>query len=213
MKRFFVDMDGTLAEFKYVNTIETLYEPGYFRNLLPQTHVVKAIKDLVAFDFRVFLLEQAEVYILSSVLSDSQTALQEKNEWLDEHLPEIDKEHRLFSPCGKDKAVFLKENGFELSPEDCLIDDYTKNLISWQEYGGTGIKLLNGINHTHGTWKGSMLNKHTVHLLDFLVAETYKAEVKIQHKPCMADQLQNAQKKSENQHNNQHVRQYKEQER
>ena len=31
--RLFVDMDGTLAVFKTVDTMETLYEKGYFKNL------------------------------------------------------------------------------------------------------------------------------------------------------------------------------------
>ena len=34
-----------------------------------------------------------------------------------------------------------------------LLDDYTKNLASWNP--NQGIKLLNGINHTRGTWQGN----------------------------------------------------------
>ena len=36
------------------------------------------------------------------------------------------------------------------------MDDYTKNLLTW-EPPAIGIKLLNGINHTNGTWKGSCI--------------------------------------------------------
>lgn len=34
-QRLFVDMDGTLAEFKPVDTLEVLYEKDYFLNLKP----------------------------------------------------------------------------------------------------------------------------------------------------------------------------------
>ena len=35
-----------------------------------------------------------------------------------------------------------------------LIDDFSKNLHRWEAAGGTGIKILNGINATKGTWTG-----------------------------------------------------------
>ena len=44
--RLFVDMDGTLAEFKQVDALESLYEEGYFRSLKPQENVVEAIRSL-----------------------------------------------------------------------------------------------------------------------------------------------------------------------
>ena len=34
--RLFVDMDGTLAEFRKVTALEELYERGYFSGLRPQ---------------------------------------------------------------------------------------------------------------------------------------------------------------------------------
>ena len=44
--RKFVDLDGTAAIFKPVDTLETLYEKGYFYNLEPNQNVVDAIKIL-----------------------------------------------------------------------------------------------------------------------------------------------------------------------
>ena len=79
--RLFVDMDGTLALFQEIDTIETLFEEGYFKNLPPQVAVVNAVNTF---------LEQSDpevdVYILSSYLTDSDYALKEKNEWLDRYL-------------------------------------------------------------------------------------------------------------------------------
>lgn len=145
MKRLFVDMDGTLCEFKAVTELEQLYEKGYFRNLKPQENVVEAVREMCK-------SKEYEVYVLSAVLTDSEYALDEKNEWLNDFLPEIDESHRIFTPCGQDKKDYIEN----LTATDFLLDDYTKNLLSW-EPPATGIKLLNGINDTHGTWKSHKL--------------------------------------------------------
>lgn len=150
--RLFVDMDGTLAEFHHVDTLETLYEKGYFLNLEPHQNVVDAVKQIFQNEPHI------SVYVLSAVLADSATARDEKNLWLDKYLPEIDAAHRLFPPCGVDKASYLIANyGIRIDKEDVLLDDYTKNLINWEMIGGRGLKLLNGINDTRGTWHGSRI--------------------------------------------------------
>lgn len=146
-KRLYVDMDGTLAVFKPVDTLETLYEKDYFINLEPQQAVVDAVRKIIAEH------PEIEVHIMSSVLSDSRYALQEKNAWLDKYLPEIDMEHRIFPPCGEDKKNYVR-NG--LTPEDYLLDDYSVNLNSW-EPPARGIKILNGINATKGSWTSDRL--------------------------------------------------------
>ena len=145
-KRLFVDMDGTLAVFRSVDTMETLYEEGYFANLEPQPDVIDAIAELHG-------REGFEVYILSAYLSDSKYALAEKNAWLNKYLPFIDDAHRLFVQCGTDKTTVVPGG---IGREDYLLDDYTANLLAWDP-PGHGIKLLNGINHTKGTWKKDMI--------------------------------------------------------
>lgn len=141
-QRLFVDMDGTLAVFKEVDTLETLYEKGYFLNLEPQMDVVNAVKHIMKTQ------PEIEVYTLSAVLTDSQYALDEKNQWLDRYLPEIDQDHRIFPPCGQDKKEYVKDG---IREDDYLLDDYTHNLVLWQP-PARGIKVLNGINHTRGSW-------------------------------------------------------------
>lgn len=141
--RLFVDMDGTLAVFRSVDTLETLYEPGYFAELAPQENVIQAIRSIIR------ERPDIEVFILSAVLGDSKYALNEKKEWLDQHLPEIDAEHRIFPPCGADKKEYIPGGVRET---DFLLDDYTHNLTLWHP-PGHGIKLLNGINHSRGTWE------------------------------------------------------------
>lgn len=142
-KNLYIDMDGTLAEFKPVDTLEKLYEEGYFFNLKPQISVVLAVKEIIKNS------PDIEVFVMSSVLSDSRYALEEKNKWIDFYLPEIDTAHRIFPPCGEDKKIYIPDG----SRNNFLLDDYTKNLTLW-EPPYVGIKLLNNINNTHGTWKG-----------------------------------------------------------
>ena len=107
----------------------------------PIPNVLNAIKQIIRDDAEI------EVYILSAVLSDSSYAIEEKNAWLDKYLPEVDVEHRIFPPCGQDKKQYVS-----IKEKDFLLDDYTHNLNLWQP-PARGIKLLNGINHTKGTWR------------------------------------------------------------
>lgn len=144
--RVFVDMDGTLAQFKYV-AFEELLEPGYYRNLEPMKNTVEAVKELIK-------RNNVEVFIMSAVLREAPTAQDEKNAWLDEYLPEIDKDHRCFMYCDEVKAEHIP--GGQRST-DILLDDYTHNLETWAP-PGIGIKLLNGLNDTHETWQGNKIS-------------------------------------------------------
>ena len=143
--RLFVDMDGTLAEFKQVDTLEKLYEQGYFLNLEPQQNVVDGIRCLISNH------PEVEVFILSSVLSDSEYALSEKNEWLDRYLPEVDGLHRLYPRCGESKLKYLEFLLGSVTECDFLLDDYSNNLHEWDP-PAKGIKVMNGINGKNGTW-------------------------------------------------------------
>lgn len=174
-QRLFVDMDGTLAEFKSVDTLEKLYEKNYFASLNPHENVILAIKEIIKHN------PEIEVNILSSVLSDSKYALEEKNQWLDIFLPEIDKAHRLFPPCGMDKKEYIKGGVHE---NDFLLDDYTQNLTLWQP-PARGIKLLNGINHTRGTWEHDCLriDKDPSELAKNIVSIMHNGELIRDEKP------------------------------
>ena len=148
VSRLFVDMDGTLAAFRKVTALEELYERGYFSGLRPQENVVTAIRRLARDP-------SGQGDVLAAALFDSHYALDEKNSWLDRYLPELGREQRIFVPCGESKALYISSH---LCPEDILLDDYTVNLEDWRMHGGTGIKLLNGINHTRRSWDGARLS-------------------------------------------------------
>lgn len=145
-RRIFVDMDGTLAKWNNVSSTDVLYEDGYYFNLEPNQNLLDAIKTLIK--------RGEDVYILSSFLSDSKYALNDKNKWLDKYLYELPVEKRIFVKYGDQKSKYIPNN---INSNDYLIDDYTKNLIDWKQSGGTGIKFLNGINHTNKTWQGLLL--------------------------------------------------------
>ena len=149
--RLFVDLDGTLAVFTPVEQIETLYQKGYFQNLKPYGNALEGLKLYMKNH------PKTEVYILSSVLSDSKYALQEKQAWLDRYLPQIDRDHRLFPPCGKNKADHVPGG---IKKTDILIDDHTENLFAWQAAGGIGVKMMNGINGSKGRWQERRFDAH-----------------------------------------------------
>lgn len=173
-KRLFVDMDGTVAKFTPVDTLEILYEPGYFLNLDPIPNTVKAIRLLQA------QAADIEVFILSSYLSDSQYALKEKSEWLNKYLPETDFEHRIFCPCGTCKKEVVPGG---IRATDHLLDDYTCNLAEW-EPPAIGIKLLNGINHSKGSWKGSRISvENSPYLIVRKIVKVVGGDIVVDNKP------------------------------
>ncbi len=141
--RLYVDMDGTLATFRHVQSIDELYEKGYFLNLPPQCNVLLAIKSIIENH------PEVEVNILSSYLTDSHYAFEEKKKWLRKFLPELPAQNQIFVPYGEPKEQYIK---YGLRATDVLLDDYTHNLTGWCP-PGTGIKILNGINHTNESWQ------------------------------------------------------------
>ena len=141
-RRIFIDMDGVLATWNSDKSLEEVAMSGYYRDLVPMKNVVEAIRNIVR-------CEEYDVYILSSVLHD--IAIRDKNYWLDTHLPEIPSVNRIYVPYGKRKCDYIGRIDYG----DILLDDFSKNLREWH---GIGIKLLNGINGTKGTWNGYVVN-------------------------------------------------------
>lgn len=143
----FFDMDGVMAEYNNV-PYKKLYEQGYFYNLKPIENTINTIKNFIEDD-------KYNIYVLSSVLADSDYAAIEKRNWLHKYLPELNDDFILFTICGYDKRDFIEKN---LTENDILIDDYTPNLQNWSRNidnsKGKAIKFINGINNKKGTWKG-----------------------------------------------------------
>ena len=65
--RIFIDIDGTLAEWKNIQSNNELYQKGYYESLKPNNYILEETKKLIR--------EGKDIYILSSFLSDSDYAL------------------------------------------------------------------------------------------------------------------------------------------
>jgi len=150
--QFYFDMDGTVSEWRPTSTIEDLYSKGYFLSLKPYMEIVNAAQSLA--------FAGVDVFILSCYLSDSKYALEEKNAWIDRHMPFVKKENRLFIPYGQSKTQYVQAL-HKISLEDVLIDDFSVNLHEWAAVGGLGVKSMNEINGTKGTWQGIRITKKT----------------------------------------------------
>ncbi len=161
--RLFVDMDGTLAEWRnislniqadeereYILSVlnEILLHPGYYLSLKPHKEMVRAIE---------LLTQEYDVYILSCAIEKNgvPSPTTEKIEWLNKYLPCIPKNHRIFVPDGKNKADYIPGG---IKPDDFLLDDYTKNLKAFEKSGGCGIKVCNYVNGSNGRWSGSQVS-------------------------------------------------------
>lgn len=147
-RRLFIDMDGTIVIWRAAKSEEDLVSKGFFANVGAYESVLQAVK--LIHNTR----PDIELYIASAVLFENPYAVDEKNEWLDKNLPEIDIRHRIFTTTGKSKAEPLMEL-FDFDEEvDVLLDDYSVNLHDWVAHKGYAIKLMNGINGTNGSWCG-----------------------------------------------------------
>jgi 5'(3')-deoxyribonucleotidase len=153
-KRLFIDMDGTLAKFHdEVNYLERMYEKDFFRNLAPFENLIEGIKQFNE------AYPDVELFILSATVQGEPPYCQtEKHAWCDKHLPFIDREHRIFTPVGRNKTEFIP--GI-ITKDDYLYDDYNINLEEWQQAGGHSIKCKNNINHkglVGALWQGDIID-------------------------------------------------------
>lgn len=162
-KTLFVDIDGTLARFHDADEafIEAMWTPGFYISLKPFENLVAAIKQFIEKN------PDVKVYVLSAVLdTEPPFVVDEKNKWLDIFIPEIEREHRIFTRAGDDKSTYLDMQG-----RDCyLLDDYNKNLYEFEYAGGRGIKFHYDVNHrglgAFGGSKGSLWQGDIVHFSD-----------------------------------------------
>lgn len=170
-KRLFVDMDGTLARFHdQINYIERMFEKDFFRTLAPFENMVAALRLLRQ------VKPELEIFTISATVQSTPFYCEEeKHLWLDQHLPEIDRNHRLYTEMGRSKAEYIPGM---LSMSDYLLDDYNRGLNLFLFGGGSAIKCHNNINQRglglHGgsaghLWAGAMV--HTDDRPELIAAE------------------------------------------
>lgn len=141
----YVDMDGVVAKWNKYATLEDTHTPGYFYEREPELGLMDCIKRL-AKDF--------VIIFLTSTYEDSHSA-NDKARFLKKY--GFGDYKVIYVPYGKKKLDYI-----DRGCPSFLIDDYTKNLKEWEDGQLChGIKFLNGINNTHGTWKGRTIS-HTM---------------------------------------------------
>ena len=152
MIRIFFDLDGTLSQRITLDELKVMKNDGFFIDREP-TKLLHLLREALNGMYGVL---KDNIYLCSAYMPDS-NSLEEKSVWSGRWLPEIDNAHRIFLPCGVNKASAVQEMFGEetLSTDYYLVDDFSKNLHEWKESGGSGIKYLNGENGNNGTWKGA----------------------------------------------------------
>ena len=97
------------------------------------------------------------MYVISATPNDQ--ADQDKLIWIRKYLNNIKEENICFSRIGENKAKVIKDKLNITIDNNCLLlDDYTKNLIEWQNLNGIGIKRITSkADNSRGLWKGYCL--------------------------------------------------------
>ena len=118
----YCDMDGVLANFNAETDAVKRFatEKGFFKRLKPIRSNVKAIKELIADGYN--------VYILSA--SPNKQADIDKIAWLKRHIPQIADGHIILMRNGENKADYVKT-----FKNNVLIDDYNKNCFDFVNRG------------------------------------------------------------------------------
>ena len=151
MINLFLDLDGTLAKFNNKRNALKRFdnEIGFFANLKPYKYI-EFVNELAN-------NKNVNVYVISATPNDQ--ADQDKLVWIEKYLNNIKKENICFSRIGENKAKVIKDKLNITIDNNCLLlDDYTKNLIEWQNLNGIGIKRITSkADNSRGLWKGYCL--------------------------------------------------------
>lgn len=145
MKKIFLDLDGTLAKFNVPNALNRFdKEIGFFARLKPY----KGIGEIDR------LAQSGNVYIISA--SPNLTADLDKMQWVQKYIPNIQYNNIVICRIGENKANAIKRKlGISIDNECYLLDDYTKNLMEWEQAGGRGIKRLTSVaDNSTRKWQG-----------------------------------------------------------
>jgi 5'(3')-deoxyribonucleotidase len=151
MKKLFLDMDGTIAKFNSKkNALERFaIEKGFFATLKPFKYIETIDK----------IIKKGEIQIFIISASPNKQADDDKILWLQTYLPNLKKENICFCRLGENKAKAIKDKlNITIDNECYLLDDYTKNLVEWENLNGIGIKRLTSFaDNSRKLWKGSCL--------------------------------------------------------
>lgn len=148
MKKLFLDMDGTIAMFNSKRNALKRFdnEKGFFQTLKPFVNI-NVINEMIK-------KGNVEIYVISA--SPNGQADIDKMVWLNTYLPNLSQTNICFCRLGQNKAKVIKDKlNIDIDNNCYLLDDYTKNLIEWNNSNGIGIKRLTSLaNNSRKIWKG-----------------------------------------------------------
>ena len=151
MIKLFLDLDGTLAKFNSKRNALQRFdnEKGFFANLKPYKYIEEINKIAIS--------GNVEVYIISA--TPNEQADLDKMTWIKTYLKDIKQENICFCRLNENKAKVINNKlNITIDKECVLLDDYTKNLIEWNNLNGIGIKRLTSLaNNKSKKWKGLTL--------------------------------------------------------
>lgn len=151
MINLFLDLDGTLAKFNSKRNALKRFdnEIGFFANLKPYKYI-EFVNELAT-------KENINVYVISAT-PNSQADF-DKTTWINKYLNKIPQQNICFSRLGENKAKVIKDKLNITIDNNCLLlDDYTKNLIEWENLNGIGIKRITSkADNSTKKWQGLCL--------------------------------------------------------
>lgn len=136
-KVMFFDMDGVLADFEggCNGDLSKMFKRGFFRNLsVMEEKLDETIADLQEQGYIVKILSKACVKRTNKLFEGQ---VNDKVEWVLEHIPSIAREDIIIQATDEIKADVLKDYP---NCECYLVDDYSMNLLHWEQAGGKCIK-------------------------------------------------------------------------
>lgn len=151
MINLFLDLDGTLAKFNSKRNALKRFdnEIGFFANLKPYKYI-EFVNELAT-------KENVNVYVISA--TPNEQADKDKLVWIKKYLNQINDKNICFCRLNENKAKVIKDKLNITIDNNCLLlDDYTKNLIEWQNLNGIGIKRITSkADNSRKLWKGHCL--------------------------------------------------------
>ena len=150
MKKIFLDLDGTLAKFNVPNALERFdKEEGFFKNL----GAYKGIEIVNE------LARDNALFIISA--SPNEQADKDKMIWIEKFLPNININNITICRIGENKAKIIQDKyNITINDKCYLLDDYTKNLNEWENFGGKGIKRITKVaDNSTKKWQGLELRQ------------------------------------------------------
>lgn len=151
-KKVFLDLDGTLAKFNVRNALERFdKEVGFFAKLSAYKGI-EVVNELA---------KTNQLFIISA--SPNEQADKDKMVWIQKYLPNVSIDNITLCRIGQNKAQIIEEKYSIKIDNNCyLLDDYTKNLNEWENFGGLGIKRLTSVaDNSRKLWKGLQIKDLT----------------------------------------------------